>query len=273
MPDRLTALDASFLHLEAGGAHMHVAAVLVFDGEPPRLRRAGGRPSRRRLHLVPRYRQRLAYVPLGQGRPVWVDDPHFNARYHIRHTALPAPGTDARAQAARRPAVRPAARPLQAAVGAVARRGPRGRPLRDHLQDPPRARRRRQRRRPHVASCSTPPPTRRRSAAPPSPWIPRPCRATRSCWPTRCSSARRARREIVRGRAAADARAARGRRPSGRRAWRGVGAMAWAGLNPAPPSPLNVPIGPHRRYTWVDADLRSSRRSRTRSAARSTTSC
>ncbi len=48
-----------------------------------------------RLHLVPRYRQRLAYVPLDQGRPVWTDDPHFNPHYHIRHTALPRPGDEA----------------------------------------------------------------------------------------------------------------------------------------------------------------------------------
>ena len=47
-----------------------------------------------RLHLVPRFRQRLAEVPLDQGRPVWVDDPHFNLRYHLRHSALPAPGSD-----------------------------------------------------------------------------------------------------------------------------------------------------------------------------------
>ena len=44
---------------------------------------------------MPRYRQRLAYVPLDQGRPVWTDDPHFNPRYHIRHAALPAPADDA----------------------------------------------------------------------------------------------------------------------------------------------------------------------------------
>ena len=71
---------------------MHVAAVHDLRGPPPALRRAGRARSRRRLHLVPRYRQRLAFVPLGQGRPVWVDDPHFNPRYHVRHTALPAPG-------------------------------------------------------------------------------------------------------------------------------------------------------------------------------------
>src|SRR4051812_15660926 len=91
--DRLTALDASFLHLEDGGAHMHVAAVMIFDGTPPahdELVEA----IEARLHVVPRYRQRLAFVPLGQGRPRWIDDPHFNAGYHIRHTALPAPGGD-----------------------------------------------------------------------------------------------------------------------------------------------------------------------------------
>src|SRR3954451_4814356 len=91
--DRLTGLDASFLHLEDDAAHMHVAAVMTFEGEPP--------PHdeivegiRSRLHLVPRYRQKLAFVPLGQGRPKWVDDPHFNLRYHVRNTALPRPGTD-----------------------------------------------------------------------------------------------------------------------------------------------------------------------------------
>ncbi|MDX6687022.1 MAG: diacylglycerol O-acyltransferase / wax synthase, partial [Baekduia sp.] len=93
VPTRLTALDSSFLHLENGGAHMHVAAVMTFEGPPPLyVDLVDALDSR--LHLVPRYRQRLAFVPLGQGRPRWVDDPHFNARYHIRHTALPAPGSD-----------------------------------------------------------------------------------------------------------------------------------------------------------------------------------
>src|SRR3954451_2029902 len=91
--DRLTALDATFLHLEEGGAHMHVASILVFEGEAPPYGELV-RAIEDRLRLVPRYRQRLAHVPLGQGRPVWVDDPYFNARYHLRHTALPAPGGD-----------------------------------------------------------------------------------------------------------------------------------------------------------------------------------
>jgi hypothetical protein len=68
-----------------------------------------------RLHLVPRYRRRLTHTPLGLSRPVWVDDPHFNLRYHLRHTALPAPaaaGVKRRARRARpaRPAARAAAR-------------------------------------------------------------------------------------------------------------------------------------------------------------------
>src|SRR5215210_7894747 len=89
--DRLSALDASFLHLERGGAHMHVGSVLVFDGDPPEYDDFVTQIERR-LHLVPRYRQKLAFPPLGQGRPVWVDDPHFNAGYHVRHTGLPKPG-------------------------------------------------------------------------------------------------------------------------------------------------------------------------------------
>ena len=90
-PDRLTALDSTFLHLEDHStAHMHVASVMVFEGEAPTLKELVDHVVSR-LHLVPRYRQRLAYVPFGQGRPVWTDDPHFNPYYHIRHTALPKP--------------------------------------------------------------------------------------------------------------------------------------------------------------------------------------
>src|SRR5947207_10373613 len=73
---------------------MHVGGVLVFDGHEPTHEELIGQIESR-LHLVPRYRQRLAFVPLQQGRPVWVDDPHFNPEYHIRHTALPRPGTEA----------------------------------------------------------------------------------------------------------------------------------------------------------------------------------
>jgi WS/DGAT/MGAT family acyltransferase len=91
--DRLTPLDASFLHFEDAASHMHVACAMVFDGEAPDYDDLLDHVAAR-LHLVPRYRQRLAEVPLGQGRPKWVDDEHFDLRYHVRHTALPAPGSE-----------------------------------------------------------------------------------------------------------------------------------------------------------------------------------
>ena len=69
---------------------MHVGSVLVFEGPAPDYDAFAERIERG-LHSVPRYRQRLAFPPLGVARPVWVDDPHFNVRYHVRHTALPAP--------------------------------------------------------------------------------------------------------------------------------------------------------------------------------------
>src|SRR5437660_11100622 len=89
--DRLTGLDSSFLHLERDSAHMHVAGCMVFEGTAPDYEELLAQVESR-LHLVPRYRQRLAFVPLGQGRPVWVDDPHFKLTFHVRHTALPRPG-------------------------------------------------------------------------------------------------------------------------------------------------------------------------------------
>lgn len=92
-PDRLTGLDAAFLQLERGGAHMHVASVMTFEGSPPSYDELF-ETLQGRLHLVPRYRQKLATVPFGAGRPVWTDDPSFNLLYHLRHTALPHPGSD-----------------------------------------------------------------------------------------------------------------------------------------------------------------------------------
>ena len=87
--DRLTGLDASFLHLENGGAHMHVAGVMLFAGSPPDYAELV-EATERRLHLVPRYRQKLAFVPFGQGRPKWIDDPHQPALPHPPHRAAAA---------------------------------------------------------------------------------------------------------------------------------------------------------------------------------------
>ncbi len=91
--DRLTAIDASFLHQEGPNSHMHVGGVARFEGPPPPFDELLD-SLRMRLHLVPRYRQRLQVPPAGTGRPLWVDDPTFNIEYHVRHTALPRPGSD-----------------------------------------------------------------------------------------------------------------------------------------------------------------------------------
>ena len=92
-PERLTGLDTSFLHLERSGAHMHVASTSIFEGEAPTHAEFRDHIASR-LHLVPRFRQKLRFVPFDQGRPVWIDDPHLNMEYHVRQTALPAPGSD-----------------------------------------------------------------------------------------------------------------------------------------------------------------------------------
>ena len=90
---RLSVLDELFLHLEGPNAHMHVGGAIVFEGPAPDYDEFL-ESARKRLQLVPRFRQKLATVPFGLGRPVWVDDTHFNIEYHVRHTALPAPGDD-----------------------------------------------------------------------------------------------------------------------------------------------------------------------------------
>jgi diacylglycerol O-acyltransferase len=92
--DRLTAVDASFLSNESSSSHMHVGAILIFEGPPPRYVDLVEH-VRGRLNLVPRFRQKLVVPPLETGRPLWADDVNFNLSYHIRHTALPEPGGEA----------------------------------------------------------------------------------------------------------------------------------------------------------------------------------
>jgi WS/DGAT/MGAT family acyltransferase len=91
---RLSPQDASFLHLEDAVSHMHIGSVAILEGPAPGYE-AVLEMVRAHLLSVPRYRQRVHFVPLALGRPVWVDDPHFNLGYHLRSTALPAPGGDA----------------------------------------------------------------------------------------------------------------------------------------------------------------------------------
>jgi WS/DGAT/MGAT family acyltransferase len=90
--DRLTSIDAGFLAQEREGSHMHIGAVLIFEGPAPSSEEFCEHISSR-LHLVPRYRQKLVFPRLQMGRPMWIDDPNFNLDYHVRHTALPKPGS------------------------------------------------------------------------------------------------------------------------------------------------------------------------------------
>jgi diacylglycerol O-acyltransferase / wax synthase len=91
--DRLSATDASFLTQENERAHMHIGGVCVFEGPPPDYDQFREHVESR-LHLVPRFRQKLAFPPLGSGRPVWIDDPRLNLEYHVRHSSLPDPGSE-----------------------------------------------------------------------------------------------------------------------------------------------------------------------------------
>jgi diacylglycerol O-acyltransferase / wax synthase len=98
--ERLTAADAVFLRIETPHEPQHVGSLSVLDGAP--LRGDDGRLRfddlrdhvARRIHRVPRLRQRVMEVPYNQARPVWVDDEHFDIDYHVRLTALPRPGDD-----------------------------------------------------------------------------------------------------------------------------------------------------------------------------------
>ena len=254
--------------LEDAGAHMHVARACCSRARRPPTT-TSSRRSTRRLHLIPRYRQKLAFAAAWRRAARCGSTTRTStSRYHVRHTALPRPAAEAELQATRRARVRPAAGPRQAAVGAVARRALEGDRFAIVSQDPPRARRRRLRRRhrdgpvrPRAASPHRPPSRRPRGCRGPS-------RARRSCWPTRCSSARTvAGRE--RPRACARIRERRAGRSARRpRRPRGVGALAGP-ASARPPAPLQradraapaLRLGRRR-------PRRSSRRSRTRSAAR-----
>jgi len=97
--ERLSTQDSTFLVFENAHAHMHVGGTAILEAGPLR-RSQGGTDIARirayiasRLHWLPRYRQRLAFVPI-ENHPVWVDDDHFNLNYHVRHACLPHPGDD-----------------------------------------------------------------------------------------------------------------------------------------------------------------------------------
>ncbi len=90
----MSAQDATFLHVENDVTPMHIGGVSIFEGPPPSFAELT-EMVRGKLHHTPRYRQKVRFVPLGISEPMWVDDPYFDVAYHLRHTAVPTPGSDA----------------------------------------------------------------------------------------------------------------------------------------------------------------------------------
>src|SRR5436190_5472810 len=249
--DRLSAIDASFLAGEKESSHMHVGGVMIFEGPPP------GREETlehiaSRLHRVPRYRQKLAVPRFEMGRPLWVDDPSFNLEYHVRHTALASPGgidqlrlLTARIFSQRLDRSKPlwecwVVQGLEQDRFAIINKthhalvdGISGVDLATVLFD--------------------------LSPVPPEPdevpeWTPNPEPSQAQLIAEGVKGLIGRPTEI--GRAVVDA-ALHPERTAGRlrEAAEGVGEVAWAGMNPAPETPLNVPIGSHRRVYWVQTEL------------------
>ncbi|HEX4562913.1 MAG TPA: wax ester/triacylglycerol synthase family O-acyltransferase [Solirubrobacteraceae bacterium] len=250
--DRLTPIDASFLHRESAESHMHIGGLTIIEGPPPQ-------PSellehiRQRLHLVPRYRHKLASTPLDSGRPVWVDDPNFNLDYHIRHTALPSPGgweqlcaLTARIYSQQLDRSRPlwemwliegleddrfalitkTHHSLVDGIGGV--------DLATVLFD-----------------LSPAPPPLKNSGRP---WKPHAVPGTAELVAAGVRGAVRAGVELAERALGAVSHPERSLARA-REVAEGLGEVVWAELNPAPETPLNVPIGPHRRYYGIEASL------------------
>jgi diacylglycerol O-acyltransferase len=266
--ERLSALDTSFLALEDEHCHMHIGAVAIFDAAPLRTASGGIDIDRIRalmeagLHRIPRYRQRLAWSPVLR-HPVWIDDTRFNLTYHLRHTHLPKPGDE---RLLKRLAGRLMSQQLDRGkplwemwiveglegdrfaiitkahhcmidgVGSVELTGTIMRPTPD---DDPR--------------LSEPAPR----------WLPRPAPSAtgllarelfhRATAPL--AAAHLAREALTTPRALL-ARAGE----AGVGLWQAVSAS----FTPASPTPLNVPIGPHRRYDWTTTDLTAIRETKSR---------
>ncbi len=250
--DRLSSIDASFLAQERDGSHMHIGGVMVFEGPAP------GRDEfaanlEARLHLVPRYRQKLSFPRFEMGRPLWVDDPSFNLGYHVRHTALPAPGS---------------VEQLRLLVGRIfSQRLDRSKPLWElWLVEGFEDNRFVMVNKTHHAlvdgvsgadlttvlfdlareGSEVVPPERVWNPAPEPSDADVVARGIGDLATTPIGLARRALGAAARpGRTAAGAREAAA----------GVGEVLWGTVNSAPKTPLNGPIGPHRRVTWARIPL------------------
>jgi diacylglycerol O-acyltransferase / wax synthase len=249
--DRLSSIDASFLHQEGPASHMHIGGLLTFQGPPPDFE-AFLDHIRSRLHLVPRYRQKLATPPLESGNPLWVDDPAFNLEYHVRHAALPGPGTEEQL--------------LQMVARIFSQPLDRSRPLWENwLVEGLEGERFALISKTHhslvdgvagvdlatVLFDAEPNPAPAESSTELEPWQPHtePSTAELALAGLRGmagAAAGLAGRFVTAAAASPEATLVKLRDAA-----EGVGEIVWAALNPAPHTPLNVEIGPHRRYLFV----------------------
>jgi diacylglycerol O-acyltransferase / wax synthase len=249
--DRLTAVDAAFLHQETDASHMHIGAVATFEGPPPPFEELLEH-VRGRLHLVPRYRQRLHVAPAA--RPLWVDDPAFNLDYHVRPTALPHPGSEeqllalvARIMSQQLDRDKPlwelyVVEGLQDGGFALVSKthhamidGVSGVDLATVLFDLS----------PVPAEVPHPGVAWRARKAPPEPLLA--AAGAVGLAKNLAGVGLRAVEALARPKVAVE---------QVRSTAEGLGELVWAGLNPAPPTPLNVEIGPHRRFAAVRCELR-----------------
>jgi len=231
---------------------MHIGGLTIVEGPPPTMDEFLEQ-IRRRLHLVPRYRHKLAHTAVDSGRPVWVDDPDFNLEYHVRHSALPAPGGMGQLQ------------DLTARI--FSQQLDRTKPLWEMwliegLEDNRFALITKTH---HslidgIAGVDLATVLFDLSPEPPAlpsdrgPWQPHPEPGTVALLTAGLEGAVRAGMSLLEGAMSALAHPERAL-DRAREAAEGVGEIIWAGLNPAPETPLNVPIGPHRRFVAVTNDL------------------
>jgi diacylglycerol O-acyltransferase len=254
--DRFSSMDATFLDLEDGNAHMHVGSVGIFDGEP--LTAAGGGLDFDRilefagtaLQKNVRFQQKIDHVPVLR-QPVWVDDDKFNLSYHVRHTCLPAPGSE---------------RLLKRLVGRIMSEGlDRGKPLWElWFVEGVEGNRFAVVSKVHrsladdvsgfgllLAFLDSAPHHR---AKPAGAWMPRPAPSSSRLFFDELT--RRASIPLSLLRAGARAVSVPRRSLSTLRdAGIGLGQAAKAALVPASETPFNSPLGPHRRFDWARVEI------------------
>ena len=230
---------------------MHVGALVVFDGPaPPRDDFCAHLESR--LRLVPRYRQKLAFPRLEMGRPFWVDDPSFNIDYHVRHTALPKPGSEEQ---------------LRHLVGRIfSQRLDRSKPLWElwvvqGLEDGRFAIISKTHHALVDGVAGVDIATVLFDLSPVPGELPGEDGWTAEPEPSSADLVAEGVKGLLRtpfdlaGQAVGAAQHPGRTAERVREAAEGLGEIVWAGLNPAPDVPLNVEIGPHRRVWWVESRL------------------